>query len=250
MPKYQYGWRRQKLDHRDLKLNSFPVDLKKSVDLRPEMPRVYNQGQTSSCVGNATAAAIHYARIKQSLATWTPSRLFLYYNARVLEGTADQDSGSEIRDAVKQAVNLGVCSEDIWPFDPLLVTGRPSNNSYDLATHARVTKYAAVDQSLEHILSCLHHGLPVVFGCSVYNAIESEDVAASGIVPMPGPDDAPIGGHAMLIVGWDADTQQFIVRNSWGEGWGQKGYCFFPRDYVLNPNIASDFWAILLEARN
>lgn len=250
MVKYNYGWKRQPLDHRDLKFGAAPVDLKKGFDLRPKMPPVYDQGQTGSCVANATAGAIQYARIAQGLPTWNPSRLFIYYNARALEGSTDQDAGCYNRDAIKVVSKLGVCPETDWPFDAAQVTSRPSDVSYAHATHAKVIKYAAVDQSLEHILSCLSHNLPVIFGCSVFAGIESDNAAQTGIVTMPDPNEQAIGGHTMLIVGWKPDSQQFIVRNSWGSGWGIGGYCLFPRDYILNPDLSSDFWTVLLEARN
>ena len=250
MVERSYGWRRQRLDHRDLKYEAYPIDPTKPVDLRPNFPAVYDQGQTGSCVGNATAGAIQYTRMAQSLPNWVPSRLFIYYNARVLEGTTDQDAGSEIRDAVKQVVKLGVCSEIEWPFDPAQLTTKPSDVSYELATHAKVIKYAAVAQKIDHLLSCLNHNLPIIFGCNVFDAMESENAARSGIITMPEPDEQSIGGHAMLIVGWKPDSQQFIVRNSWGSGWGLGGYCLFPRDYILNPDLSSDFWTVLLDARN
>ena len=202
MAKYQYGWKKQQLDHRDLKYTAYPIDPKHPIDLRPEMPQVYDQGQTGSCVGNATAGAIQYTRMAQSLPNWVPSRLFIYYNARVLEGTTDQDAGSEIRDAVKQVVKLGVCSEIEWPFDPAQLTTKPSDVSYELATHAKVIKYAAVAQKLDHLISCLNHNLPIIFGCNVFDAMESENAARSGIITMSEPDEQSIGGHAMLIVGW------------------------------------------------
>jgi len=248
--KYGFGWKRQKLDHRDLRYEAFPTDPTKSIDLRPQMPPVYDQGQTSSCVAHATAAAFQYSRMAQSLPNWIPSRLFIYWNARYYENATNVDGGSQIRDGVKGVANFGAIPEREWAFNPSLITAKPPASAYEDALHSRATQYAAVDQSLNHILSCLNHKLPVIFGTSVFQEFEGPKVATSGVVSMPGPDEAAIGGHAILIVGWKPETQHFIVRNSWGSNWGDNGYCYFPRDYILSPGLSSDFWVIYLTSRN
>lgn len=248
--KYGLGWVRQKLDHRDVIYSASPVDIRKNVDLRPDMPPVYDQGQTGSCVANATAAAFQYSRMAQSLPNWVPSRLFIYWNARSYEGTTNSDAGSECRDGVKVVAKLGVCPENNWSYDESMVTVRPNDESFTIASHAKAIQYAAVKQSLEHILSCLRHGLPIIFGTNVFQSFVSGDTSQTGIVHMPEPTEASVGGHAILIVGWKPDTQEFIVRNSWGNSWGNDGYCYFPRDYILDPNLSSDFWVIYLTSRN
>jgi len=250
MVKYTYGWKKQSLDHRDLQYDAHPVDIRNAVDLRPQMPAVYDQGQIGSCVANATAGAFHYSRIAQSLPNWTPSRLFIYWNARNYEGTADQDSGCECRDGVKSVAQIGVCSELDWAYNVNQFATKPPATAYADAIHAKATQYYAVPQKLEHILSCLNHKLPVIFGSSVFQSFEGQYVASTGNVSMPGPTDAPIGGHAQLIVGWKPENQTFIVRNSWGAGWGDHGYSYFPRDYILSPSLSSDFWSIFLTSRN
>ncbi|MGD0362535.1 MAG: C1 family peptidase, partial [Bryobacteraceae bacterium] len=47
-----------------------------------------------------------------------------------------------------------------------------------------------------------------------------------------------------VAVGYDDATQQFIVRNSWGDAWGLKGYCMMPYGYLTDANLADDFWTI------
>src|SRR5436853_3992768 len=93
----RYGWIPDLPDQRDQffaapfqALQSLPH----SVDLRPSCPAVYDQGQLGSCTANAIGGAIEFDQLKQHLAqTFTPSRLFIYYNERVIEGTVDADSG-------------------------------------------------------------------------------------------------------------------------------------------------------------
>jgi C1A family cysteine protease len=83
-----------------------------------------------------------------------------------------------------------------------------------------------------------------VFGFTVYESFESEQVAKTGKVPLPPRSEQVLGGHAVLAVGYNDAQQSFIVRNSWGPNWGMKGYFWMPYGYVTDPQLASDFWAI------
>jgi C1A family cysteine protease len=78
----------------------------------------------------------------------------------------------------------------------------------------------------------------------VYSSFESEQVAKTGIVPMPEPAEQVMGGHCVVAVGYDNSTRNFIIRNSWGAGWGKGGYCMMPYEYLITPQLASDFWTI------
>jgi C1A family cysteine protease len=91
---------------------------------------------------------------------------------------------------------------------------------------------------------CLAENYPFVFGFTVYQSFESETVAGTGIVPMPSPGEAVVRGHCVVAVGYDDTQRTFIIRNSWGTDWGIKGYCMMPYEYLLNPQLASDFWTI------
>jgi C1A family cysteine protease len=94
--------------------------------------------------------------------------------------------------------------------------------------------------------ACLASGYPFIFGFTVYDSFESDAVAKTGIVPMPSKTELVLGGHAVMAVGYDDSKKWFIVRNSWGEDWGDKGYFYIPYDYLTNKNLASDFWTIKL----
>lgn len=245
MTKRMYGWRPDLPDHRD-HLYSAPlagVVLPAKVDLRSGCPPVYDQGQLGSCTANAIAGALEYDQIKQGLPEATPSRLFIYYNERVMEHSVSEDAGAEIRDGVKSVNKQGACAESLWPYDISQFTKKPSVTCYSAAKAHRTVSYQRVMQNLTQMRACLASGSPVIFGFTVYESFESQQVANTGIVPMPGHNESVLGGHAVLCVGYDDSTQRFIVRNSWG-AWGDKGYCYMPYAYLLSHSLASDFWTI------
>lgn len=241
----KFGWKPDKPDFRDHRLAMLPRKLQSS-DLRPHMSPAYDQGETSSCVGHATAAGVEYDRKVQGLPQFQPSRLFIYYNARALEGSTQQpDAGAEIRDGIKSVVKWGVPKETTWKFseDPEYVKKCPSDAAYAEATRSQITKYSRVGHSLGEIGTVLRSH-PIVFGSMLYESFMSDKVGKDGIVPMPGRNEGAQGGHAMLLCGIDVDRRIFIVRNSWGPKWGVNGYCFFPYEYILNTDLTDDLWVM------
>lgn len=248
MRQHAYGWRADIPDGRDLRyaLPAPPGPLPALIDLRPNLPPVYDQGQLSSCTGNACAAALAYCRTMQGLPELAPSRLMLYWFARHLEGTEGIDGGAQIRDVIKAAARWGACDESLWPYDPARVLTMPDAAAFNAGTMDEAISYHRVDQTVDALRGVLAGGDPVVFGFSVRDSFESEIVAKTGIVPMPTPDDSVLGGHAVLLCGYDDDKKLFIVRNSWGVEWGIGGYCLFPYDYLSNAGLSADFWTIKL----
>jgi C1A family cysteine protease len=91
---------------------------------------------------------------------------------------------------------------------------------------------------------CLASGYPFVFGFTVYESFESQQVAQSGVLSMPAAGETIVGGHAVLAVGYDDSKNAFIIRNSWGDGWGLAGYFYMPYAYLLDNNLSDDFWTI------
>ncbi len=241
-----YGWRPDKPDFRDrCSFRRAPAaGLPANVDLRPGMPPVYDQGQLGSCTGNAIAGAIEYMRKKEALPDFTPSRLFIYYNERATEGTVASDAGAEIRDGIKSVADLGAPAEAEWPYVESQFTVRPTDKCYFDARTDLVSSYARVDQTADAICACLASGLPMVFGFTVYESFEGDEVASTGIVPMPAKSEAVVGGHAVLACGYDVPRQLLQVRNSWGPGWGDAGYFWMPFDYVTDNNLADDLWML------
>ncbi len=243
-----YGWVRDLPDERDhlyaAPLLSFRKGLPAAVDLRPKCPPVYDQGQLGSCTANGIAAAIEFDQRKQGIKEFMPSRLFIYYNERVIEGTVSQDSGAQIRDGVKSVAKLGAPPETDWPYDISKFAKKPPAKAYRDALHNVVKSYSRVTHDLTNMKGCLADGFPFVFGFTVYESFESATVAKTGIVPMPAQGESVLGGHCVLAVGYNDKQRRFIVRNSWGPKWGIGGYCTMPYEYLINPNLASDFWTL------
>ena len=246
-PIERFGWVPDLPDARDF-LFSAPEEvltkLPKKVDLRSKMPTIYDQGQLGSCTANAIGAAFEYEQVRQGLKDFMPSRLFIYYNERSMEGTVDTDSGAMIRDGMKSVAKVGVCTETTWPYDIPKFTEKPPTKAYKEASKHQALVYRRVLPTLHQLQGCLASNYPFVFGFSVYESFMSQDVARTGVVPLPPRGEQLIGGHAVVAVGYDDADQRFIVRNSWGDGWGMKGYCTMPYGYLTDPQLARDFWAI------
>ena len=246
--KHSFGWIHDLPDHRDI-LYAAPVvhlqALPPKVDLRSQCPPVYDQGNLGSCTANAIGAAIHYERRKQKLTPdFAPSRLFIYYNERAMEGTINSDSGAQIRDGIKSVSKQGDCPETEWPYAIDKFASKPAAKCYKDAMQYKAVQYQRIVQNLNQMKGCLASGYPFVFGSTVYDSFESSTVTSTGVVQMPGASEKVLGGHAVMATGYDDSAQRFIVRNSWGDGWGMKGYFTMPYQYLSDPNLASDFWTI------
>src|ERR1700716_579353 len=213
----KYGWIPDQPDQRDhlyAAPTQFLAALPPSADLRAHCPAVYNQGALGSCTANAIGAAIEFDRLKQKLSDFVPSRLFIYYNERVIEGTVSSDSGAQIRDGVKSVNQAGAPPETDWPYDISKFADKPPQPAYDDAKQHEAILYQRVTQTLPQLKGCLAAGFPFVFGFVVYESFESQEVASTGQAPMPQAGEQQLGGHAVLAVGYDESQQRFIVRNS------------------------------------
>lgn len=247
-----YGWQPDVPDHRD-HLYAAPViylaKLPVKADLRTHCPPVYDQGQLGSCTANAIGAAIQFDRRKQKLKPdFVPSRLFIYYNERALEHSIASDAGAQIRDGIKCVAKQGDCPEKEWPYVITKFADKPTTACFRDAMKYKAVQYQRVPQVLNQMKGCLASGYPFVFGFSVYTEFESDQVAKTGVANMPAAKEKLLGGHAVLAVGYDDKTQRFIVRNSWSDRWGMKGYFTLPYAYLTDANLSADFWTIRLVA--
>jgi C1A family cysteine protease len=245
----RYGWIPDVPDQRD-HLYAAPAqyleELPSVTDLRNRCPAVYDQGNLGSCTANAIAAAIEFDRMKQGLSDFVPSRLFIYYNERKIEGTVPTDSGAMIRDGIKSVASDGACPEPEWPCVIAKFATKPSAQSYRDARLDRAVSYQSLIQDSNQMKGCLASGYPFIFGFTVYESFETDAVKKTGHAPMPKWNERAVGGHAVMAVGYDERRQWFIVRNSWGARWGIKGYFTMPYAYLLSPGLSQDFWTIRL----
>ena len=244
---HRFGWQRDLPDHRDHQYLAQPstlYELPPKVDLRTQCPPVFDQGKLGSCTANALAGAFSCALRDQRLPVFMPSRLFIYYNERSLEGTVASDSGAQLRDGIKTLNQWGVCAETLWPYQIGRFTAKPTAAAYAAASKRQLLGYARVMQTLTQLRGCLAEGRPFVLGFTVYESFESPAVAASGVANLPSPGERSLGGHAVLCVGYDNASSRFLLRNSWGPKWGQKGYFTLPYAYLLDLNLSADFWTM------
>jgi C1A family cysteine protease len=258
------GWIPDLPDHRDHQFSA-PLAMLKAlphkVDLRPKFKvHPYDQGRIGSCTANAIAGAIQFCRERANLKPdFTPSRLFIYYNERKAEHTIPLDHGAMIRTGIKSVNKVGTCSEHTWPYDDTpadpdtelfapgsKATQAPSNAAYGEAEQNRVLSYSRVARSLVQMKSCLVAGFPFTVGFSVYDSMYDGQGHPKKVVPLPSGDDSLLGGHAVLAVGYDDESQQFTLRNSWGTHAQDHGYFYMPYAYLTDSDLADDFWTIRL----
>lgn len=254
-----YNWKKEARDSRDLKFADiqFVKRLKvttppKVVNLRRWFSEIEDQESLGSCTAQAWAGAMEFhenfmgrgGKLYRDL-----SRLFIYYNERVIDGTVNEDAGSYIRSGANALAKWGVCYEYEWPYKINAFNQKPSKSCYTSAVIHKINSYYSIS-TFNHLKLCLANNLPVVFGFMVYESFESDIVSKRGIVPMPDVrNEALLGGHAVVAVGYNDYQKRFLIRNSWGKNWGlhgtNAGYFTMPYDYIANPNLATDFWTVV-----
>jgi C1A family cysteine protease len=122
-------------------------------------------------------------------------------------------------------------------------TNAPSRAAVAYGAPHKLGNAYRVNQDIDEVHTVIGvNGLPIVFGFTVYESFESDAVASTGMVPMPGPNEQVVGGHAVVAVGYNDSKKLVTVRNSWGSSWGVNGYCYFPYEYFLSTSLVSDLW--------
>jgi C1A family cysteine protease len=232
-----------------------------SVDLREWCSPVEDQGNLGSCTAHAGVGIIEYYERKAYGRHLDASRLFLYKTTRNLM-KARGDTGAYLRKTMGAMVLFGVPPEEYWPYtDGEKFDLEPTAFCYAFALNYQTMKYfrhdppgTKVQDLLKNVKSHLAAGHPAMFGFTVYNSIEQAE--ADGKIPYPSAKEKIEGGHAVAAVGYDDKMKirnkygkvetmgALLIRNSWGKGWGEKGYGWLPYDYILK-GLAEDFWSLL-----
>jgi Papain family cysteine protease len=214
-----------------------------TVDLRSDCSAVEDQDTTQSCAANAVVGAIECMRNRSKMPSMELSRLFVYYNARKLSDRQAFDEGTFMHHVMAATLAFGVCEERMWPFQLAIVTEEPTRACYSNATRYESVQFARM-ASFDTVLATLAAGLPVVFG-AFFPAHYYIDAAERALMPEPAktPEERG-GGHAMLIVGHDLPSRTFLVRNSYGPGFGEGGYFRIPFATMASFSRIQDFWAI------
>lgn len=223
----------------NIKDNPVPPNIPQNVDLRSKFGPIYDQGLLGSCTANALCGLITYNN-----PTFFGSRLFLYYNERKLENNIPDDTGAYLSDGILSLEKYGICLESDWPYIISQFAVKPPDQCYIDALNHRAIKVSNINNNLTDMKHNLINGSPFVVGIQVYSSFESALVTQTGLVPMPTISDTLLGGHAVVCVGYDDDKQHWIIRNSWGINWGDKGYFYLPYDYLVNSSLTSDLWCI------
>jgi len=246
--KYLYGWIPDKNDnevddnntkyfsiHQAKYLNGIP-----DCNLKSKCPPVYISSNLNSCVSNSVAFIYHYTQKKLDI-NISPSRLFLYYNTRMIENTINKDVGCQIKNCLESINLYGVCNENEYPYKIDNVFNKPPVNFYNPDIKI---KFSKIEQTIDQIKLALNNNYPIIFGFNVFESFESDEIEKTGIVPYPNEEENILGGHCAVIIGCDSDKEVFIIRNCWGFIWGDKGYFYLPYQYVINTNFCDNFWII------
>ena len=239
----KYHWVRDKIDKRDYPYPLSGAKQSNIVDLRNICSPIEDQGQLGSCTGNAIAGAIELLQNRENR-TLDISRLFIYYYERLIEGTVNYDSGAYIRDGIKACYTYGAPNENLWPYNISKFRIKPSTAAINDAAKRKVKLYQRA-ADFNAVIDAVTSGYPVIIGFNVYSSFDTKEVARTGVMPYPNVNrERLLGGHAVLIVGYNKNNNTFIVRNSWGRYWGDNGYFYMPFQVIQNTRMSSDFWVI------
>jgi C1A family cysteine protease len=218
---------------------AYPAHVDIVTALPKWFPPIFDQGDLGSCVENALSALLAYLEAKEGNGLEVFSRLFLYYNVR---GGIPEDTGSSIRDGFYAVQKYGAPDESIWPYDLNIWTTKPPADAYLKARPRTNFVYSRIaDGDLNGLMFSIARAYPVEIGMTVYPSMANVTFE-NPVLPMPKSTENWLGGHAVLLVGYDQRRRLFKVRNSWGPAWGEAGYFYMPFDYVLNSEYCWDFW--------
>ena len=229
---------------------SVNIKLPSSADLSVSCSPVKDQGSIGACTAFSTIGSMEYMSNKNNIKLNPLSERFTYYVTRmnIMNNPDTSDTGASIRDALKSAVKYGSCVNTIFPYNSNYTTA-PSQTIYNQATRNTAVSYARYDDidsvgknqlsnTISTLKASLSAGIPIITGFTCYSNLYN---AIKGVIPKA--NGNIIGGHAILLVGYDDSKQLFKFKNSWGKSWGVNGYGFLPYSYYLSGDM-TDCWSI------
>jgi len=239
----QFQWTKDKPDQRDYKYVAKPLATPSTVDLRNWCTMIEDQQNLGSCTGQAIAGAIEYLN-KRAGSPTDVSRLYIYWYERMYLGTINYDSGAYIRDGIKAVYHYGAPLERLWPYVINRFTVKPGKTALNDGLRRKVTLYERAT-TVDDCVNALANGFPVIVGFLVYSSFFNRANTVSGNMVYPDiTREELLGGHAVLLVGYDNIKKRFIARNSWGTTWGDRGYFYMPYRVISDRNMSDDFWVI------
>lgn len=207
------------------------VQLDESVDLREWDSPIEDQGSLGSCVANAVTNTyelmVKYQYPNKFIEL---SRLFVYYNSRLIANNISEDSGAYIKDALAGVKKYGICSEKLWPYLYDKFDDQPTPDCYQDASKRKITEYSFLT-TLNEILTKLTAKKPVLIGMNIYDEFLVVD-KANPILSMPTSTSYPLGGHAVTVLGYNLSKQLVLIKNSFGNEWGDNGYGWISFEYI------------------
>lgn len=239
-----------KLVESNTKYSAISSSLPPNISLRKWCSAIEDQQTLGSCTANAIVGMVECMRNYKKIGGINLSRLFVYFNERVIEDTVNEDSGAYIRDGIKSIYLNGICKTVSWPYRLSYFKTKPTSECYKDALNYTISSYYRLN-TIDDMKTALANGHPFVFGFSVYDSFVTQQIANTGIVPMPSSTEKLLGGHAVTAIGYDDSKQMFLIRNSWGTSWGLKegnlgGYFYMPYQYLSDRNLSDDFWTIII----
>lgn len=236
----KYHWKPDLPDTRDyIYLQTNPVT-PTVMDLKEYCLPIESQENSVSCTSEAIASAIELLNRKNNISD-SISRLFINYHERL---TKNYNLGASIRDGLKSAYKYGTPLEKFWPYNINKLNDKPNIPAMADSLKRKITLYEKI---LDHdgCIDCITNGYPVIAGFHVYSSFEKSNLHETGLMPYPDTSsEQRLGGHAVLLVGYDKINQLYIARNNRGSDWGDNGYFYMPFDVIRNPQMSGDFWAI------
>ncbi|MBQ0768772.1 MAG: C1 family peptidase [Bizionia sp.] len=218
--------------------------LPNAVDLGRYFSKVKDQGQISSCTVFPIAAVYEFYAYRNNKEV-DISELFIYYNARDIKGETDLDEGVTLWSALQAVIEKGACYSKSHPYNIDEIKNKPSDAAYNEAQRQVVNKASRIKIEKKDFKQAIAKGIPVIIGLKIYKSFFINN--ASGIIEYPSENEISnnsYGTQTLLIVGYNDDDKLFKIRNSWGESFGDKGYCYAPYDYIANQEFCLEAFVI------